>query len=358
MHPQRPRLWDQLVTEIRTGIHSGRWQTWLPQERELAEKLHASRSSLRLALEQLKDEGVIKAHRGQGNRIFPRRRPPRPANQQVSLLTPGSLEFRRPVRSLSVDHLRQQLTAAGCELNVVVSRAAYSRQPQKALTELLNRHPSDCWILRLSTQPMQAWFQKHAHPAVILGTAHSDIELPFVDVDRRALYRHAAGTLIAAGHRRIALVISEAGQGGDVASETGFREALLAGPKELRGEILHHEESVPGLIRQLQRRFRHPSPPTALIIAQPTYYLTAFSWLLQNGRQIPKDVSLLTQVHETHLSYLLPDPTCYRVDPILFSQKLLTTIRARLKNDSRAPRENWILPEYHAGGTLHPIGSA
>jgi len=353
MHPQRPRLRDQLVAEIRAGIHSRRWPVWLPQERELAGELHASRSSLRLALEQLKSEGVIEAHRGQGNRILQTRpRSRRTAPQQVTLLTPGSLEFRRPVRSLSIDHLREQLTAAGCQLNVVVSRAAYSRQPHKALQELLPRHPSDCWILRLSTQPMQAWFQKQALPAVILGTAHPGIDLPFVDVDRRALYRHAAGTLIAAGHRRIALVISETSQGGDVASETGFREAIAAGSAEIQGEILHHEESVAGLIRQLQRCFRRSSPPTTLIIAQPTYYLTAFSWLLQNGRRIPEDVSLMTPVHETHLSYLVPDPAGYRVDPVLFSQKLLASVRARLKHDLRAPRENWILPEYHAGKTL------
>jgi len=57
--PSKPSLPDLVLRRVRAGIESGEWREQLPPERELSRKLRVSRPTLRLALDQLKQEGWL-----------------------------------------------------------------------------------------------------------------------------------------------------------------------------------------------------------------------------------------------------------------------------------------------------------
>jgi len=326
--------------------------------------LRASRSVVRQALALLKKERLIESFQSKGNRIaMPRKRGAlKPERlRTVALLSPASIEDGRPLVSLPIDDFRQQLIKEGCQLQIVASKSCYKKNPEAALASLLAHHRADCWILRLSTKAAQEWFQQQEIPSVILGSCHEGVALPFVDVDRKALARHAVGVMIKGGHRNFVLLINRDGRGGDVECEHGFLEATAEAQKhhsDLRAYIVHHEESVPGLVTQLHRLLAQKSPPTAIFVAQPTFYLTAVCELTRRGWKVPGDISLMTQVGGPYLSFMLPTPASYHVNSQKFTRKLLGLVLATINRDPIPSPRNLILPTYVPGPSLAEISYA
>ena len=58
--PRKQTLPELVIARLREGITEGEWEGALPAERALSEKLEVSRSTLRLGISQLKDEGWLK----------------------------------------------------------------------------------------------------------------------------------------------------------------------------------------------------------------------------------------------------------------------------------------------------------
>jgi GntR family transcriptional regulator, transcriptional repressor for pyruvate dehydrogenase complex len=67
---------EQLATAIRLGVHPN--GSTLPSERELAERLHVSRATVREAITALRTAGMVETHRGRGGGSVVTYSPPRP----------------------------------------------------------------------------------------------------------------------------------------------------------------------------------------------------------------------------------------------------------------------------------------
>ena len=85
--PQRT-VAGQVAAQLEQDIRGGVWQGWLPNERELSQRLHVSRSSLRAALEHLRRIGVTEPVHGIGHRIVTTATGPVRSNRSVGLITP------------------------------------------------------------------------------------------------------------------------------------------------------------------------------------------------------------------------------------------------------------------------------
>src|SRR5262245_42685756 len=93
---------EQLATAIRLGVYP-RGST-LPAERELAERLHVSRATLREAMAALRQAGLVETTRGRGGGTVVTLKPRTPSARAASRLTAkqrrdwlDALEFRRIV---------------------------------------------------------------------------------------------------------------------------------------------------------------------------------------------------------------------------------------------------------------------
>lgn len=60
---------------------------------------------------------------------------------------------------------------------------------------------------------------------MVLGSPFEGVPLPFVDIDRRAICRHAVGVLARLRHRRICYFSRTTDAAGDFLSEQGFEES-------------------------------------------------------------------------------------------------------------------------------------
>jgi DNA-binding LacI/PurR family transcriptional regulator len=355
--PKRQSLVSQTAAYLREEIAKGGWNPWLPGERRLCESLQVSRNTLRAALEQLAAAGVIKAEHGLGNRVVSTSpvKHSSSAERVACLLSPDPLQTLRPTQTLWIDELRAMLIEHDCRLHVLHGQQYFRAQPAPALQRLVRQHPHACWILVRSTEPTQAWFQRSGHACVVAGSTSPHVDLAYVDLDHRALCRHAAGVLLGLGHRRIALIAERTQRAGDVASELGFIEGIRSSPhSDAEPIVVWHEPSVESVSTALRRLMEHRRP-TALLVANPYFYLTITSRLAQLGWRIPEDVSVLSRDEDPFLSFLLPRPARYTIPAHIFARRLLRPVLEFIESGSVSTRSVSIMPQFLRGDSIAPL---
>ena len=359
--PKRQSLVSQTAAYLRSEIAKGIWSPWLPGERRLCETLQVSRNTLRAALQNLATAGVIKSEHGLGNRVVstaPANRSP--SVERVScLLSPDPLQALRPTQALWIDELRAMLIEHDCKLHVLHGQQYFRAQPAAALQRLIRQHPHACWILVRSSEPTQAWFQRNGISCVVAGSTSPDVDLAYVDLDHRALCRHAAGVLLGLGHRRIALIAERTQRAGDVASELGFIEGIRSSPHpDAEPIVVWHEPSVESVSTALRRLMEHRRP-TALLVANPYFYLTITSRLAQLGWRIPQDISVLSRDEDPFLSFLLPLPARYTIPAHIFARRLLRPVLEFIDAGSVSTRSVSIMPQFIRGDSIaSPLAGA
>lgn len=356
---KRLTLIDQIEQEVRQRLAAGLWRDQLPSERRMCLELRVGRNSLRAALARLEKQGVVAIEPGIG--IKSRECPVREGIQSertIALLSPVPLEQLRPHQTLWIDELRGLLAESAAAMRFHCEPRCFRPKSQTALAKLVNQNVSSCWVLIRSTLSMQGWFQRNGTRCVIAGSCHEGIDLPYVDLNHHATCRHAAITFLRMGHRRIAFLTHAAEHAGDKQSELGFMEGVAEyQDRDATGTVLHINNDKNNTSRLLGRLMERRDAPTAILVNQSYHYLTAFSMLLQLGKAIPRDVSMICRDHDTFLSFLEPTPTYYGDDAQMFAKKLTRVVTAIV--DSREVdnlRVN-LLPELVAGKTLGPPNS-
>jgi LacI family transcriptional regulator len=353
--PQRQSLVAQTAGFLRGRIEAGAWRGWLPSERSLCELLQVSRNTLRAALAQLRQEGRIESVHGSGNRILPRKgaAAPRVAARDVALLTPESLERLRPLQTLWIDEMRALLSERGVRLRVFHGAPYYAANPGPALQRLVTRNPHGCWIPLLATEEMQRWFARHAVPCILAGSAYPGLDLPYRDLDHRAICRHAAGAMLGLGHRRLALLTAKSRRAGDLESEAGFREGVKQSRHpDAEATVLYHDESVSGVVQAARRVLKLSPRPTALLVVHPYHYLALTSRLAQAGVRVPEDISIVSRDDDPFLAYLAPAPTRYAANPLGIARSLVRPVLELLEGNPVSQRAGRIMPEFVKGESL------
>jgi DNA-binding LacI/PurR family transcriptional regulator len=359
--PQRHSLASQMADILREGIRNGTWVERLPGERALCEKYQISRNTLRTALAQLQRDKVIRAAHGSGNHILARREKSagRLRSHDVGLLSPEPLERLRPTQTLWIDELRAMLSERGCRLHVFHGRQYFRANPGPALQRLLAENPHGCWILTLSNAAIQRWFAKSEVPCVVAGSVHAGLNLPYRDLDHRAMCRHAAGVMLGLGHRKLALLIAKSQLAGDLESEAGFVEGVQKSLHAGVGvSVSRHDGSVTGIGHALRRLMEEKPAPTAILVANAYHYLTVVSRLGQLGRRVPQEISVVSRDDDLFLSYLLPEPARYLANPHLMAKSLMRPVLELLENGAPIKKGQSLMPDFTKGESLAGAGPA
>lgn len=350
---------DQILAALREGIAHGEWVGRLPAERRLAQDLKVGRNSLRQALQRLAAEGAVEAIPGRGRRLTGRPADPAAAGcTVVGLLAPVPLEQLRPRQALWVDELRGQLADRNLRLRYVAAAPCFGPNPARSLERLLAQERCAAWILVRSTRDAQSWFARRGTPAVIAGSCHEGVVLPSVDLDYRAMCRHAATLLLQRGHRRLAFLLPEARAAGELLSETGFTEGVAGFPARAEPIILRCGPDPEGAARCVRRLMAGSRPPSAIMVCQSYHYLTVFSVLASLGCRVPADVSLLCRDDDRFLAFVRPEPTRYVEDPRLYARKLVRLTETVLQGRTQKPVAVRLLPGLFPGASVAPPAPA
>jgi len=352
--PQRNTLAAQAAVILKEEIQSGAWARHLPGEHELCDQLNISRVTLRAALEQLQREGLLKKPApGRRREILARKDATRRTTARVVLLTPQPLHSMSRFVLYCVDDLRQHIAEAGHHLEVHCGLACYLRQPDSALEAMARRlRPVGC-ILYSSTAAMQKWFSQRALPCVITGSRHPQVSLPAVDIDYRAVTRHAVGIFLAKGHRRIAFLNLDSGLAGDLESEEVFLDGLRkTGARSVEGSVIRHDGRVATICAKLAHCLSRPDRPTAFLVARPLHTLTVVSYLMSRGIRVPADAAVISRDDDQYLDHLVPSVAHYACNPKLFARRISSIVLEMVRTGVVKPNQNLLMPEFVRGQTV------
>jgi DNA-binding LacI/PurR family transcriptional regulator len=357
---KRSSLVAQVAEAVRAEIFRGGWTEWIPSERELSELLHVSRNTCSAALHTLYREKLIEPIRGRGIRLNPaavrKARSEGQHTRSVGIIIPEALGSLRPSNSLLIEELQAELFDLGVRLQLHNSPVYYRANPHHALEKLVEKNHHDCWILMLSHRAMQSWFMKRGLPCVVSGSVYSDIQLPFVDYDHRAVCRHAAGKLIALGHRRIVLFNRRLRAAGDLETEAGLFEGVrVSSHQHVEASVVYHEDSMQSVSFLVNRLFSSPLPPTGIIVANSYCYLSVMSTLARSGYRVPADVSLISRDDDHYLAYLDPEPARYIYDGAGITRRMMGLIRSMLEGGAARMDTSRMAARFVPGGSLRKL---
>ncbi|MBI5693816.1 MAG: GntR family transcriptional regulator [Verrucomicrobia bacterium] len=354
---QKTSLVEQVADALRRDIEAGGCRGWLPTERQLCSQLRVSRRTLRCALEQLKQQGLVSAQVGVGTRVHPERlRRPAPTGEigpSVGLLMPEPIDVLRPYVTLWIDLLKSELFEAGVSLRVHAGRQYFRAGAAPALRRLVAQHPHTCWVLALSNAGLQRWFAAESHTAVVAGAPAAGCGLPAVFIDSGALGRHIAGRMLALGHRRLVMFSEIQPSPGAAVAEQGFLSAIAASP-DAQGEVLRPEATPAGYRRAVARLLRIRPRVTAVLSLNPLLGATVVTALMREGMHLPEDISFATTYGDPFMRFLHPEPTRYTYQPALFARKLARTVLQLARGEPPTVRHARLIPTFVAGETLGP----
>ncbi len=354
---RRLTLIDQIEFEIKQRISSGLWQVALPAERSMCAELRVGRNSLRAALARLKQEGLLMIEPGVGIKI--RHSSGGMASQPqetVALLSPVPLGNLRPHQTLWIDELRGLLAEKEIIVRFHCESRCFRPGAAKAIAKFVKLQPASCWVPVHSTLTMQNWFQSSRTPCVIAGSCHEGVDLPYVDLNHHATCRHAAITFLRLGHRRIAFLTRLAENAGDQQSERGFMEGVAESEdRQAVGTVLHLDNDKRHTARVIGRLMARSDAPTAILVNQSYHYLTVFSILMQMGKSIPANISLICRDHDNFLSFLEPTPAYYGDDAKLFSKKMIRVLTSVMSGAASSNTRVNLLPELIMGSSIAPL---
>jgi LacI family transcriptional regulator len=140
----------------------------------------------------------------------------------------------------------------------------------------------------------QDWLEKGV-PLVLVDRCSDEVEAPGVSVDNYRGAYEATEHLLAAGHRRIALIQGLPGTSTNTARLQGYRDAL-----EAHGLPIDETLIVGGDFRQqngyveTKLLLQRADPPTALFATSDLITLGALDALAEEGATVPDDISLLS----------------------------------------------------------------
>lgn len=336
--PLRQSLASQLVLYLEDSIRKGEWDDYLPGERYLCERYHVSRTTVRRSLEILASRGLIIAVPRKGHRIqtVPGKSEIQTVPHRVALLSPVPREAFRPWQFAWITLLEERLHADGCSFEIIRNRQLYQTGSTRNLTSWLKGHKSKIWILLQAEKQLQQRFAEAGIPTVVCGTAFEAVGLSSVDVDHFALCRHAAGRLLAAGHKSIVFFSEDRDTAGENASRKGFLDAVEnSGRTDLFARIVKCQSDPRLVFTELRNVFNYRRPPTGMLVGNPFHCLTLFSLLHERDLRVPHDVSIISRYNEPFLDFVRPRPSSYEVEPRQFAKAVHDAVSALLRKEVR-----------------------
>jgi DNA-binding LacI/PurR family transcriptional regulator len=334
-------------------LRRGEWREFLPGERLLSERLQVGRSTLHAALQALKQRGVVRAAARHRTRIVAA--PPRRAARSaiVGLLLNQPLEMLHSTTALWLLHLQRRLHLDGLDLRIHDERLPGRQRGSKRLDALVRLTHAECWVLFGPSEKVQRWFAARGIRALVVGTTEPLEGLAGLGVDHRAACRHAAGSLLRLGHRRVALVLPSPMGAENSPSEHGFREAFESHP-DATPLLFPHDGTPRGIRHCLDLAFQGGRAPTALLVAHSRHAATVAGELLRRGLRIPGDVSLVSRDYDPFLEHLVPPVTSYRYNWNALARRIARLVASITRRGALPQRAAVIVPSRFEGGSVGP----
>ena len=280
----------QVANLIRQGMIEGRWRGTLPGRDRLATEIGCSHWTVEEAMQKLAKEGLLVSQGvGRRRKIVLPNDTPKPRKLRVMILlyeesdrkASYMIDLLNRLRDTGHDAIFAEKTL--CDLGIKANRVAKFAKGIEA----------DAWVVMAGSRDVLEWFAGQDTPTLALFGRNTHPRLASISLEKPVALIELANRLVNLGHERI-VILSR----GERRSPTpAFLEQLILDRLEEHGIPtgsfnLPDWGDSPKEFHQLLDDLFKVTPPTALIVDQPSLCLAVFQHLSRLGISSPDDVSL------------------------------------------------------------------
>jgi hypothetical protein len=348
MEISREHLHTKTAEAIRQMIIQGRIGPLLPSERSLSVQLGISRPVLRKALAMIENAGDLE-WRGKRRIIIAGREKPLRRLTRISLLCRHGWEVDGNETVMLREQAAHSLGPGGLDVEVVAAPACFGPNPARLLQQITEARPNTLWVLFRSTLQIQSWFLESGLPVLVLGGCHTGINLPSLDTDYFSICRHAAGLLIARGHREVIIIKTESDLPGDRKSLAGFTHGWTLTTGSKAPVLVTHNRETSSICRAVDRLAGRRDAPCVWLVFGARTYLTVAARLAEHRLRVGRDIHLLCRDSDPYFEFIVPTVAHYRRDSTRIKQRLMKYIQA-FKNGEAPTAGHYQIPAEFVNG--------
>jgi DNA-binding Lrp family transcriptional regulator len=275
---------DQVAERLRNGMVEGRWQETLPGRKQLASDLGCSPWTVEEAIQRLTKEGLlVSPGAGSRRRIVLSEGMARPRALRVMILL---YEASDRNANYMVD-LLHRLRDTGHEAVFAEKTMRDLGMNVKRIARFLEDSVADAWVVMAGSRDILEWFAGQKTPAFAMFGRNSNSPLASLSLQKANALIELADRLVDLGHRRIVILAREERR----KPTPAYLEQVFLDRLEERGiptgpYNLPDWGDSPKEFRQiLDSLFRH-TPPTALIVDQPSLCVAVLQHLSGSGSRL------------------------------------------------------------------------
>jgi hypothetical protein len=317
--PVHLTLVEQTATCIRQGLRNNRWQGELPAEGVLFSELGVSRGTLRSALAELFQEGLL-CPGGRGGRhtivtkVAGKKNAVNVARQGhvVRVLSPQPRFVIAGLTQASFQTISEVLGRSRLHLEFEYHPGLWNlRHPNATLRKITSQPGTAAWLLYRMPHVVQEWFGNSGIPAVVCGGLYPDIALSHAEFNLVAASRHAAGVFLARGHRRMVFLTVKKATASDDACAKEFVASAIAGGAD--AQIVVFDDTVPDLCRKLDSLLLAKPVPTAYFVAFANHVPATIGHLTRRQFPVPKAAAVISRMDAMLLAESIPSVARYEL---------------------------------------------
>ncbi len=290
------KIADQIANRINMGDFGENGK--LPAERELAEDFNVSRVTLRAALKELEEKGLVTRVHGSGTFVNSDETKKTLTNNEVCFIFEliGKPVAENPFTAMCLDGIGRASVKKGFKFNLL------PMPEHMRLTDYLRNCPALMPDSKAVVLKYDKYYQENAeflkgrgHIVVLLGPADEKTDLSFVDIDNFSGGTKAASHLIRSGRKNIAYMDGPLSDPSVLKTFSGIQTACLqeGAPfnMKLLKEITPWEEESAYL--KMKELLDSQMKVDGIIVRGDMASLGAVKAIREAGLKIPQDISFV-----------------------------------------------------------------
>lgn len=310
-------LTDQVSEQLYQGMLEGRWRGTLPGRDRLAAELGCSHWTVEEAMQRLTKQGLLVPQgAGRRRRIVLPEGAFKPRKLRVMILLYEESDRKA---SYLVD-LLHRLRDTGHDAIFADKTMRYLGMDVERVARFAGKMEVDAWIVMAGSRDVLAWFAGQPLPTLALFGQNIHSSLASISLDKPAALIDLANHLVQLGHQRIVILVREERR----RPTPAYLEQLFLDRLEELGiptgpfNLPDWGDSPREFHQNLDALFR-TTPPTALIVDQPSLCLAVLQHLSKLGMSSPDDVSLACTDQSEFFEWCDPGIThfCWDISPVI-----------------------------------------
>ena len=327
------KKYERIVSWVQTEIENSALSRGdkLPSENELMERFRVSRQTVRRAMEELTEKGVVEGRRGSGTYVTVNTRR-YAAGKEIRIAVMLTYVDTYIFPSI-IKGIESVLSSEGCTLQIAMTDNAVEKE-RMLLKEFIHTQSVDGIIAEtvksaLPNPNMELYreIENMGMPVLFVNSYYKELDIPHISMDDRKAGYLAAKHLAECGHTRIGGIF-KADDGQGHLRYAGYTDALMEQEIKIRGDqvIWIDSEELRTMGEESAKFLKRLKGCTACVCYNDETAYKIVEIFRKAGHRVPEDLSVVG-IDNSGLAKFCPVPLTSVENPV---EKLGRTAAERM----------------------------